>query len=79
MHGPKDRHLSVQLQPNLVQEITDEMACDVRIRVKPKEHLRLECVFLVEPQGNCTDNRDLSPVAPDWRNIWIRTFFRLLY
>jgi hypothetical protein len=73
---PQDRHLSVQLQTNLVKEITDEMACDVRVRVKSKEYLRLECGFLVEPQGNRADNRDLSPVAPDWRNGGIGAFFR---
>jgi hypothetical protein len=58
-----------------MQKITDQVACHVLIRMQPKEHLRLEGVSLIEPECYCTDGRDLSPVAPDWRNGRIRAFF----
>jgi hypothetical protein len=51
-----------------MEKVTDQVACHILIRVKPEEHLRLKCIILTEPQRNCTDSRDLSPVAPDWRN-----------
>lgn len=60
-----------------MQEITDEVAGDVRVGMESKEHLRLEgVVFVVEPQRNRPDGRDLSPVASDWRNGRIRLLFR---
>ena len=72
---PQDRHLSVQLQPDLMQKITDQVARHVLIRMQPKEDLRLQRVILTEPKRNCTDSRDLSPVASDWRNGRIRAVF----
>ncbi len=52
---PQDHHLAVQLKTNLVEEITDEVAGDVRVWMKPKEHLRLQSVVFAEPQRNRTD------------------------
>jgi hypothetical protein len=39
---PQDRHLSVQLETNLVEEITDQVAGDVLVGMKPEEYLRLQ-------------------------------------
>ena len=72
---PQDRHLSVQLQADLMQKITDQIARHVFGRVQPKEDLRLKRVILTEPERNGTDSRDLSPVASDWRNGRVRPFF----
>jgi len=58
-----------------MQKITNQVARYVLIWMEPKEHLRLECVVLTESECNCTDSRDLSPVASDWRNGRVRPFF----
>lgn len=58
-----------------MQKITDQVARHVLIWMKPKEHLRLECVVLIKLECNCTDGRDLSPVASDWRNGRVRPLF----
>lgn len=68
MHGPTGPS-SVRLvatEPDA--EIENQVARYVLIWVLPKEHLRLESVILAEPERNRADSRDLSPVAPDWRN-----------
>ena len=58
-----------------MEKITDQVARHVLIGVEPKEHLRLECIVLAEPERNCANRRDLSPVAADWRNGRIGTLF----
>jgi len=72
---PQDRHLSVHLQSNLMEKITNQVARHVLIRMEPKEHLRPELLVFTESECNCTDSRDLSPVTTDWRNGRIGPFF----
>jgi len=72
---PQDRHLSVHLQSNLMQKITNQVTRHVLVGMQPKEHLCSESVALTEPECDCTDSRDLSPVATDWRNGRIGAFF----
>jgi hypothetical protein len=63
------------LQSHLMQKISDQVARHILIWVQPEEHLRLECVTLPEPERNCPNRRDLSPVAADWRNGRIGALF----
>mgnify|MGYP007116969874 CR=1 FL=1 len=58
-----------------MQKITDQVTRHVLIGVQPEEHLRLEGVMLPEPERNCANRGDLSPVAADWRNGRVRPFF----
>lgn len=58
-----------------MQEITDQMAVDISVGMESEENLRLQRLVVVEPEGDRTDGRDLSPVTMDWRNLWIGAFF----
>ena len=39
---PQDRHPSVHLETNLMEETTDQVAGDVLVGMEPEEHLRLQ-------------------------------------
>lgn len=58
-----------------MEEVTDQVAGDVLVGMEPEEHLCLQRLVLAKPECDCADGSDLSPVAPDWRNLWIGAFF----